>query len=176
MASANDDSANPKDDLDKQLPTDGGADGTMHPIPDGLYTITNKMARMLLDTCMALILVLKETVKYFVLPSELRRSLWDQTDLQQQLVKPHLFDYDLFVIKTKDKVQFWARDEFPVEIRGFGVLFGIIYGEAKKELRAYNWYLTDDMCLLIFFDPLTGREYSTEALDRSGFEPIFATL
>lgn len=89
---------------------------------------------------------------------------------------PYLFDYDLFLIKTKDKVHSWARDLFPVEIRGFGVLFGIVYGEAKKELKAYNWYLTDDMFSLIFFDPVTGREYSAEALNGSGFEPIFATL
>ncbi|KIO16519.1 hypothetical protein M407DRAFT_33839 [Tulasnella calospora MUT 4182] len=35
-----------------------------------------------------------------------------------------------------------------------------LYGEAKNDLKAYNWYPTDDMSSLIFFDPLTGIERS----------------
>lgn len=117
-----------------------------------------------------------DAAEYFVPPSVLRRSVWEQANLQRQPVRSHLFDYDLFAIKSKAEAHSWAKDAFPVEIPGFGVLFGIIYGETKKERKAYNWYLTDDMCSLVFFDPQTGKEYSAAALDRSGFEPAFATL
>lgn len=57
MAAANDDSAKPKSDLDIQLANHGGADDMANPIRNGLYRITNKMARTLLDTCMTLFLV-----------------------------------------------------------------------------------------------------------------------
>lgn len=128
------------------------------------------------DLLTRLLLPRGEAAEYFVLPSVLRRELWEQTKLQQQPVRPYLFDYDVFVIKCKGKVHSWARDAFPAESRGFGVLIGIIYGAAKEEPRAYNWYLTDDMCSLVFFDPQTGKEYSAAALDGVGFEPTFATL
>ncbi|KAG8916526.1 hypothetical protein FRC01_003011, partial [Tulasnella sp. 417] len=61
-------------------------------------------------------------------------------------------------------------------IPGFGVLSGIIYGEARNERKAYNWCLTDDMLSLIFIDPQTGKEYTSAALDVSNFAPTFATL
>ncbi|KAG8917505.1 hypothetical protein FRC01_002402, partial [Tulasnella sp. 417] len=61
-------------------------------------------------------------------------------------------------------------------IPGFGVLFGIVYGATPNERKAYNWYLTDDMLSLVFFDPQTGKEYSSGALDASGFVPTLATL
>lgn len=117
-----------------------------------------------------------DAAEYFVLPGAFRRALWEQTNLQRQQVRPHMFDYDIFVIKSKEVVHSWARDTFPAEIPGFGILFGIIYGEARKGPKAYNWYLTEDMRSLVFFDPQTGREYSTAALDDFGFEPVFATF
>ncbi|KIO26697.1 hypothetical protein M407DRAFT_24010 [Tulasnella calospora MUT 4182] len=87
-----------------------------------------------------------------------------------------MFDYDDFVIKSKDAVKSWARDRFPPEQDRYSILFGIIYGEAKTGPRAYNWYLTQDMRSLIFFDAQTGKEYTTEALDAFGFEPTFVML
>lgn len=57
------------------------------------------------------------------------------------------------------------------QVQGVSVLFGIIYGEARKGPKAYNWYLTRDMCSLAFFDAQTGEEYSAAALDGFGFEP-----
>lgn len=134
--------------------------------------------------------------RYLCLPGTHYRSIWERTNLQLQPVRRHLSDYDLFVIKSKDEVQTWARDTFPAEvgfpmvnqlaptmrstqspqILGFGVLFGIVYGEAKKGPKAYNWYLMTDMCSLVFFDPQTGKEYSAAALNAFGFEPTFAML
>lgn len=117
-----------------------------------------------------------EAAEYFVLPCVLRRSLWEQANLQRQPVRSHLFDYDLFAMKAKTEVHSWAKNAFQPEIPGFGVLFGIIYGEARTERKAYNWYLTQDMCSLVFFDTQTGKEYCAAALDRSGFEPTLAML
>lgn len=117
-----------------------------------------------------------DSVEYFIPPRVVRQHLWEKADLQSQQVRLHLFDYDVFVIKSKEIIHSWARERFPTEIRGFGILFGIIYGEAEKGPKAYNWYLTEDMRSLVFFDPQTGREYSTAALDEFGFEPVFATF
>ncbi|KAG8902660.1 hypothetical protein FRC01_009518, partial [Tulasnella sp. 417] len=61
-------------------------------------------------------------------------------------------------------------------IRGYSILFGIIYGEARKGPKAYNWYLSPDMCSLVFFDAQSGKEYGPAALDGFGFEPTFATF
>lgn len=116
-----------------------------------------------------------DAAEYLCLPGNLCRNLWEQTNLRRQLLRPHLFDHDLFVIRTKDGVHSWARDCFP-KVQGFGVLFGIIYGHSEAGPKVYNWCLTSDMCLLVFFDPQTGKEYSTAALDQFGFEPVFATF
>lgn len=62
----------------------------------------------------------------------------------------------------------------PFQIRGFAILFGMVYGEARRGPKAYNWYLMNDMCSLVFFDPQTGKEYSVAGLDGFGFEPTFA--
>lgn len=40
-----------------------------------------------------------------------------------------------------------------------------MYGEAQNGPRAYNWYLSQDMGSLVFFDPQSGREYGPAALD-----------
>lgn len=117
-----------------------------------------------------------ETAEYLGLPAIHCRSLWEKTNLQRQPIQPLFFDYDLFVVKSKDAVHSWAKNTFPAETRGFSILFGSIYGDAKKGPKAYNWYLTSDMCSLVFFDPQTGKEYSAAALDELGFEPSLAML
>lgn len=62
------------------------------------------------------------------------------------------------------------------QVQGVSVLFGIIYGEPKKGPKAYNWYLTADMCSLVFFDAQIGQEYSPAALDGLDFKPTFVTF
>lgn len=112
--------------------------------------------------------------QYFVLPVDLRKEIWQNTNLLRQPIRPHLFDYDDFVILLKNSITVWARDRFQADVRGYSVLFGIIYGEANKGPRAYNWYLSADMCSLVFFDAQSGNEYGPAALDSFGFEPTFA--
>lgn len=116
----------------------------------------------------------KNSSQYFVLPSDLRKSIWQGTNLLRQPLRPHLFDYDDFVIRAKDAITVWARNRFQADVRGYSVLFGIIYGEAPKGPRAYNWCLAPDMFSLVFFDAQTGNEYGPAALDSFGFEPTFA--
>ncbi|KAG8911654.1 hypothetical protein FRC01_005599 [Tulasnella sp. 417] len=111
-------------------------------------------------------------IEYFVLPDTLRNTIWSQTKLLAQPVCKIVFDYDSFVIKTKGAVNTWARDG--LRIHGYAVLFGIIFGGARKGPKAYNWYLTPDMRSLVFFDAQTGKEYTSAALDDFGFEPTFA--
>lgn len=118
----------------------------------------------------------EDAAEYFVLERELRKSIWEKTNLRQQRLHQHMFDYDDFVVKAKEAVRAWARDNFPNVTRGYSVLFGVIYGEANKVPKAYNWYLTPDMSALLFFDAQTSREYTPEALDGFGFEPTFATF
>ncbi|KAG8992788.1 hypothetical protein FRB90_000899 [Tulasnella sp. 427] len=115
-----------------------------------------------------------DDAQYFVLPYELRKTIWEGTKLQRQAVRKHVFDYDNFVIKSKDAVSTWARDRLRLD--NFAVLFGVVYGNAKKGAKAYNWYLSNDMHDLAFFDAQTGREYTPAALNAFGFEPTFATF
>ncbi|KAG8964197.1 hypothetical protein FRC00_003443 [Tulasnella sp. 408] len=114
--------------------------------------------------------------EYFVLPHELRQQIWKDTKLARQPVRAGVFDYNDFVIRSKDAVSSWARDKFPIQIQGPSVLFGIIYGEARKGPKAYNWYLARDMRSLVFFDAQIGEEYGPAALDEFGFNPTFVTF
>lgn len=61
-------------------------------------------------------------------------------------------------------------------MQGYSVIFGIVFGEARKGPKAYNWYLSPDMRSLVFFNAQTGKEYTPVALDDFGFEPRFAML
>lgn len=115
-----------------------------------------------------------DDAEYFVLPFELRKTIWEGTKLQRQTVRKHVFDYDDFVIKAKDAVSSWARDRLRID--GYSVLFGVVYGDAKKGPKAYNWYLSNDMHDLMFFDAQTGREYTPAAVKAFEFEPTFATF
>ncbi|KIO23032.1 carbohydrate-binding module family 13 protein [Tulasnella calospora MUT 4182] len=131
-----------------------------------------------------------ESAQYFVLRKETRRNLWQAAKLLRQPVRSHFFDYDDFVIRMKEAATRWVTDRykadvsfvapFPVsrsnarQIRGYSVLFGIIYGEDRKGSRAYNWYLSPDMRSLVFFDAQIGKEYGPATLDEFGFQPTLA--
>ncbi|KIO23033.1 carbohydrate-binding module family 13 protein [Tulasnella calospora MUT 4182] len=115
-----------------------------------------------------------DSVQYFVLPNQIRRDIWKGTGLLRQPLRPHFFDDDSFVTRMKDAVTYWARDRFQANIRGYSVLWGMIYGETRKGPRAYNWYLSPDLFSLVFFDAQSGKEYGLAALDSFGFEPTLA--
>lgn len=112
--------------------------------------------------------------QYFVLPNQPRQDIWKKAGLLRQPLRSHFFDYDNFVICMKDAVTLWATNRFQADVRGYSVLFGMIYGEARRGPKAYNWYISRDMCSLLFFDAQSGKEYSPAALDGFGFEPTFA--
>jgi len=112
--------------------------------------------------------------QYLVIPEELRRQIWDRAGLRLQPLRKHIFDHDDFVVKAKEAVTTWARDNFKVD--GYSVLFGLVYGQATKGSKAYNWYLTPDMHSLVFFDAQTGKEHTTAALAAKGFQPSFAVF
>jgi len=109
--------------------------------------------------------------QYFVLPDVLRNSIWENTGLRRQPLRRHIFDYEDFVIQAKGAATTWARDNSKID--GFSLLFGIVYGNARKGPKAYNWYLSRDMHSVVFFDAQTGREYTAPALEEAGFKPSF---
>lgn len=116
----------------------------------------------------------EDDAEYFVLPYELRKKIWTETKLQSQTVRKRVFDYDDFVIKAKDAIRSWARDRLRID--EYSILCGVVYGKARRGPKAYNWYLSNDMHDLIFFDPQTGLEYTPAAVNALQFEPTFATL
>ncbi|KAG8941219.1 hypothetical protein FRC04_004671 [Tulasnella sp. 424] len=113
-----------------------------------------------------------DDAEYFVLPSELRRTIWDGTNLQSQKIRRHVFDYDDFVIKAKEAVGSWARGRLRDD--EYSVLFGVVYGNARRGPKAYNWYLSNDLHDLVFLDSQTGREFTPAAMNAFGFEPTMA--
>ncbi|KIO23029.1 carbohydrate-binding module family 13 protein [Tulasnella calospora MUT 4182] len=54
--------------------------------------------------------------EYWVLPYELRKTLWNETKLLDQAICRNTFDYDDFVIKVKDKMNSWARDTLRIYV------------------------------------------------------------
>ncbi|KAG8941221.1 hypothetical protein FRC04_004673 [Tulasnella sp. 424] len=115
-----------------------------------------------------------DDAQYFVLPYELRKSLLDRAGISRQGYIKYAFDYHDLVIKAKDSISSWARGRFAAS--GYSLLFGVIYGEAERGPKAYNWYLASDMRSLAFLDAQTGKEYTTAALDEFSFQPVFATF
>lgn len=115
----------------------------------------------------------EDSVQYFGLPNQVRWSIWDGTELLRQPLRPQFFGDGNFVISMKDAVTVWVRDRFKTDIRGYSVLFGMIYGQTEQGPTAYNWYLSPDLCSLVLFDPQNGKEYGPAALDGFGFEPTF---
>ncbi|KIO23019.1 carbohydrate-binding module family 13 protein [Tulasnella calospora MUT 4182] len=115
-----------------------------------------------------------DDAQYFLLPHELRKAIWEREGLHQHGSVQYAFDYDDFVTKAKAAANSWARYRF--RVGGYSALFGVVYGEAKKGPRAYNWYLAPDMRSLVFFDAQTGKEYTQTTLEEFEFEPTFATF
>lgn len=60
-----------------------------------------------------------------------------------------------------------------VAFQGVAVLIGIVEGNVagEQDTRVYNWYLTQDLCTVVFLDARTGREYTARGLDLEGFQP-----
>ncbi|KAG8902122.1 hypothetical protein FRC00_001563 [Tulasnella sp. 408] len=88
---------------------------------------------------------------------QLRNVIWNDTKLMRQSVRKSSYDYDSFVIRTKDAVNAWARDTMRIE--------------ARRGPKAYNWYLSPDMQSLMFFDAQTGKEYTAAGIVRFGVLP-----
>ncbi|KAG8980814.1 hypothetical protein FRB90_007465, partial [Tulasnella sp. 427] len=98
-----------------------------------------------------------ESIQYFLLPSQLYRNVWRNTGLLRQPMQNNLFDHSGFVMCMKNAVTTWVRSTYGADIRGYSVLFGIIYGNTPGGPRAFNWYLSPDLGLLVFFDALSGK-------------------
>jgi len=109
--------------------------------------------------------------QYFVLPHLIRTSIWENTNLRLQPLRHLVFDYEDFVIKTKDAATTWVRDTLKID--GYSALFGLVYGNASKGPKGYNWYLSPDLYSVVFFDAQTGREYTAPALEDAEFKPSF---
>jgi len=110
-----------------------------------------------------------------VLPDELRRGIFQETELIRKPLQSPTFDYDAFVTKAKDAMNAWA--EKAVKVGGCTALFGTVQASSAREgPRAYNWSVTEDMRSLIFFDAQTGMEYTIHALKEFAFEPEVLTL
>ncbi|KAG9018678.1 GTPase-activating protein S13 [Tulasnella sp. 427] len=77
-----------------------------------------------------------------------------------------------FVKKTQEAVRTAGGER--LQVPGVAVLIGIVEGETMGEKRAYNWYLTQDLCTVAFLEPRTGREYTARGLDLEGFRPTSA--
>lgn len=55
--------------------------------------------------------------RYIMVPCELRKEIWKKAGLQFALIKKGTFDYDDFVIKMKEAVTSWARQEYRMNVR-----------------------------------------------------------
>ncbi|KAG9051678.1 hypothetical protein FS837_000067 [Tulasnella sp. UAMH 9824] len=114
--------------------------------------------------------------------------LLDSGWMNQGLAPRGQHDYLDFVKGTQNAVQTKAGERIGVPVsdaphtsipealvvtdfQGVKVLFGIVEGETKGEKRAYNWTFTQDLCSVIFLDPQTGREYTTQWTELEGFSP-----
>lgn len=58
----------------------------------------------------------KTRTRYFVLPHELRNTIWNETKLLNQAICRNTFNYDDFVIKAKDAMNSWARDKLRIYV------------------------------------------------------------
>ncbi|KAG8894067.1 hypothetical protein FRB99_001532 [Tulasnella sp. 403] len=112
--------------------------------------------------------------QYLILPSRLREDIYTSSGLDKSIRRPGAFDYENFVIKSKDAVASWVRDNIALD--GCGALFGIVYGSLRGGRYSYNWTLTKDCQSVVFFDAYTGDEFTTTTLEQLGFRPRFGTF
>lgn len=71
------------------------------------------------------------------------------------------------------RVRLLLEGSLITQSQGYGLLFGLLYGQAEQGPTAYNWYLSQDLESLVFFDPQTGTEYMPPTLKKRGFRPSF---
>lgn len=60
--------------------------------------------------------------RYFVLRTDVRRKVWEETKLLRQPILSHFFDYDDFVIRMKDATTHRVRNHFQADV-SFCALF-----------------------------------------------------
>ncbi|KAG8903840.1 hypothetical protein FRB99_002655 [Tulasnella sp. 403] len=116
----------------------------------------------------------EDTTRYIILPTRLREELYLKSGLDKCIRRPGIFDFEHFVIKSKEVVMSWARDNIALD--NCGVLFGIVYGSCRSGRYSYNWTLTADCQSVVFFDAYTGNELTTTSLEQLGFKARFATF
>ncbi|KAG8898198.1 hypothetical protein FRB99_007599 [Tulasnella sp. 403] len=104
--------------------------------------------------------------QYLILPSRLREDIYVNSGLDKRIRRPRVFDFEDYVIKSKDAVTSWRC----------GVLFGIVYGSHQGGRYSYNWTLTKDCQSVVFFDAYTGDELTTASLEQLGFKARYGTF
>ncbi|KAG8908016.1 hypothetical protein FRB99_000834 [Tulasnella sp. 403] len=112
--------------------------------------------------------------QYLILPSRLREDIYVNSGLDKRIRRPKVFDFEDYVIKSKDAVTSWVRDNITFN-RG-GALFGIVYGSQGGGQYTYNWTLTKDCQSVMFFDAYSGDELTTASLEQLGFKARFGTF
>ena len=55
--------------------------------------------------------------RYFIVPEQQIRSLWDKAGLRTQPLRKHTFDHDDFVIKAKETISTWVKDNIKTDVR-----------------------------------------------------------
>jgi len=109
---------------------------------------------------------------FIVIKDHWRDQLLKESGLMRQACRPALFGDKDFALKLKGTVQNWSSKVMGIE--GYAVLFGVVGGETHAGSTAYNWYLTDDLCEIVFLDPLNGRELTSKGLQKRGFHAEWA--
>ncbi|KIO17539.1 hypothetical protein M407DRAFT_12312 [Tulasnella calospora MUT 4182] len=109
-------------------------------------------------------------IEYITLLDGFRTSIFYEAKVMNQGLAPRgSYRYMDFVEKAQEAIRTKGVQRVP--IRGIAVLIGVVEGETMGEKRAYNWYLTQDLCSVAFLDAQTGREYTARGLDLEGFRP-----
>jgi hypothetical protein len=94
---------------------------------------------------------------YVVVPDSVRQDIYNGTGLSKTSWRDQIFDCDDFAIVAKAAVAKWANGFLLAD--GITVLFGVMFGEnISGKKHSYNWYLTQDLSSLVFFEPQNGTE------------------
>jgi hypothetical protein len=94
---------------------------------------------------------------YIVLRKSVRDYIYQRTGLNKIHQRPELFDCHDYAFVAKAEFAKWGRDNLRAD--GFAILFGIMFGTTVNgHKHACNWYLTDDLTAIAFFDPQTGND------------------
>ncbi|KAG8895458.1 hypothetical protein FRB99_000575 [Tulasnella sp. 403] len=115
-----------------------------------------------------------DKAQYLILPRRLREGIYVSSGLDKRIRRPEVFDFEDYVIKSKDAVTSWGRDN--ITLNRCGALLGIVYGNHRGGRYSYNWTLTNDCQSVVFFDAYTGDELTTTSLEQLGFKARFGTF